>query len=111
MESVGERVRRYRRLRGLTQDQLAEAATVDRRYLGRIETADVEQPGVDVMVKIARALGVPVRALADPRLYEEEASSEWESALMAKLLREGASEEEAAATVQAVRTLVARRVA
>lgn len=76
MESVGERVRRYRRLRRLTQDALADAAGVDRRYLGRIETGDVQEPGVDAVRRLATALGVPIRALANPGWYDEE-SAEW----------------------------------
>lgn len=72
MESVGERVRRYRRIRRLTQEQLADAAEVDRRYLGRIETGEVEQPGVEVVERLARALNVAVRQLADPRWYGDD---------------------------------------
>lgn len=77
METVGERVRRYRRLRRLTQDALAAKADVDRRYLGRIETGDVAEPGVDTVVKIAHALGVSVRAIANPGWYDDEGERDW----------------------------------
>lgn len=83
METVGERVRRYRRLRRLTQDALAAKADVDRRYLGRIETGDVAEPGVDTVVKIAHALGVSVRAIANPGWYDDEGERDWLSALRA----------------------------
>lgn len=83
-EAVGDRVRRYRRLRDLTQEHLADSAEIDRRYLGRIETGDVLEPGVDTMRKLARALRVPLRALAEPLgWYAEETNDlDWERALL-----------------------------
>jgi len=65
-ETVGSRVRHYRRLRKLTQEGLADRADVDRRYLGRIETEDVLEPGAESVRKLAAALEVPIRALAEP---------------------------------------------
>jgi transcriptional regulator with XRE-family HTH domain len=77
METVGDRVRRYRRQRRLTQDQLAARAGVDRRYLGRIETGEIQQPGVETVAKLAAALKEPIRALADPGWYSDEESTDW----------------------------------
>lgn len=86
MESVGDRVRRHRRFRGLTQEALADRADVERRYLGKIETGDVLEPGAETVKKLARALGVPVRQLAEPLGWwddEESFAGDWQAALMA----------------------------
>lgn len=64
--TVGDLVRRYRRLRKLTQEALAERAQVDRSYLGKIEVGDVLEPGAETVKRLAVALGVTVRSLAEP---------------------------------------------
>lgn len=108
MESVGERVRRYRRLRRLTQASLAEQAGLDQRYLGRIETGDVLEPGVEAVRKLAAALAVPIREIANPAWYEDDAA-DWEPALRAEMARKGYGPEDTEAVVRAVRlTLEAR---
>ena len=81
-ERAGDRVRRYRRMRGLTQAQLAESAGTDRGYVGKLEAGDIDEPSVDVVTRLARALEVPVRAIADPRLYDT-ADESWEAVLLA----------------------------
>jgi transcriptional regulator with XRE-family HTH domain len=60
----------------MTQEQLAEAAEVDRRYLGRIETGAVLEPGAETVRKLARALEVPLRTLAEPLGWYEDEESE-----------------------------------
>jgi transcriptional regulator with XRE-family HTH domain len=55
---VAANVRRARLRRGLTQEELAEAAGVDLTYLQRIERGTAN-PSVRVLVSIANALDVP----------------------------------------------------
>jgi len=43
--------------RGLTQDELAELAEIDRRYVQRIE-AGTANPGIDVICRLRQALRV-----------------------------------------------------
>jgi transcriptional regulator with XRE-family HTH domain len=52
---LGKNVNRLRTARGLTQDQLAEGAEIDRRYVQRIE-AGTANPGIDVLIRLRRAL-------------------------------------------------------
>ena len=52
---LGKNVNRLRMLRDLTQDDLAELAEIDRRYVQRIE-AGTANPGVDVLFRIREAL-------------------------------------------------------
>jgi transcriptional regulator with XRE-family HTH domain len=53
----GERLRELRTERGLTQEQLAEAAGVDRNYIGQIERGERNVALVNI-VTIAGALKV-----------------------------------------------------
>jgi transcriptional regulator with XRE-family HTH domain len=46
----------------MSQEALAERAGLSYKYLGRIELAKAD-PGADVLVRIARALSVPVGEL------------------------------------------------
>jgi transcriptional regulator with XRE-family HTH domain len=46
----------------MSQERLAEAAGLTYKYLGRIELAKAD-PGADVLVRLARALAVPVGEL------------------------------------------------
>ncbi|WP_338046355.1 helix-turn-helix transcriptional regulator [Polyangium spumosum] len=55
---IGANVRRLRLSRGLTQEQLAEAAELDLRFLQRVERGQTNV-GVAVIVALAGALGVP----------------------------------------------------
>lgn len=53
---VGDNVRYHRRRVGLTQQELATAAGVDRRYLGSIERGD-GNPSISLLGRIAEVLG------------------------------------------------------
>lgn len=59
-QSLGSRIVAERTKRGVTQQQLALMTGTSRSYLWKIEigAADV---GIDVLIRIARALDVPVR--------------------------------------------------
>ena len=63
-QSLGSRIVAERTKRGITQRQLALMTGTSRSYLWKIEigAADV---GIDVLIRIARALGVPARDLID----------------------------------------------
>jgi transcriptional regulator with XRE-family HTH domain len=62
---VGRNVRRLRKERGLTQEQLALDAGIDLTYLGGIERGR-RNPSVSVLGRIAAALGsAPSRLLED----------------------------------------------
>ena len=53
---LGRNVCRLRQQREMTQDELAEHADIDRRYVQRIE-AGTANPGVDIIARIRCALG------------------------------------------------------
>jgi XRE family transcriptional regulator, regulator of sulfur utilization len=58
-------VRNLRELRGMTQEQLAEAADVSATYIGFVERGD-NVPTLTIIIQIASALGVrPSELLRD----------------------------------------------
>ena len=62
LRPLGAQLRRLRLERRLSQEKLAELAGLTYKYVGRIELAKAD-PGADVLVRIARALAVPVGEL------------------------------------------------
>ena len=60
--AFGQNVARIRNEREFSQDKLAEKADIDRTYLSGIERG-VRNPGIKVVIRLARALGVTVDAL------------------------------------------------
>jgi transcriptional regulator with XRE-family HTH domain len=69
LKLFGERVREIRMLRGLSQEELARLAKIDRTYIGGIERGE-RNAGIKNVWRIADALGVPA---AD--LFREESAN------------------------------------
>jgi transcriptional regulator with XRE-family HTH domain len=61
---LGANVRSIRHERGLTQEQLAHISGLSLSDVGRIERAE-RDPGVRVLVRLARGLDVPLTRLLD----------------------------------------------
>jgi transcriptional regulator with XRE-family HTH domain len=69
--NVGSNIRRIRQNARLSQEELAEAAGINRTYLSQLENGH-SSPTLDVLERIARALDVPISALiADSRAAHE----------------------------------------
>ena len=62
LAAFGRNVARIRDDREFSQDKLAEKADLDRTYLSGIERG-VRNPGIKVVIRLARALGVTVDQL------------------------------------------------
>ncbi|MGC1269517.1 MAG: helix-turn-helix transcriptional regulator [Croceibacterium sp.] len=62
---VGKNIKRIRVAKGVSQEQLAFDASIDRSYLGGIERCD-ENPSVDTLDKIATVLGIELADLFQP---------------------------------------------
>src|SRR5215510_508225 len=71
---LGGQLRRLRLERKLSQERLAELAGLNYKYIGRIELAKAD-PGADVLVRLARALAVPVGALFETITPKGDASN------------------------------------
>lgn len=59
---LGKMVRKHRNAAGLTQEQLAERSDSHWTYISDIERNKVT-PGIDVLRRIARGLGMPLSRL------------------------------------------------
>lgn len=63
---LGLKIGYYRRLRGMTQEQLAEAVDVSAAYIGHLEAPGVDKaPSLDVLFNIADALNIPPHKFLD----------------------------------------------
>ena len=62
LRPLGAQLRRLRLDRRMTQETLAELASLNYKYIGRVELGKAD-PGADVLVRLARALSVPVGEL------------------------------------------------
>ena len=51
--------------KGLSQVELANKAKVERTYIVKLESGDKKNPSLDILKKLAKALGVPVTELLE----------------------------------------------
>lgn len=71
-EVLARNLRRLRHARGLSQEELAHRAGIDRTYVSSLERS-VYAAGVDVVDKLARALGVEAAdLLQQPRMTKKD---------------------------------------
>lgn len=63
-EQLGRRIRDLRKKQGFTQERLAEAASVDVKYLGNIERGR-ENPSIGTLEKLANTLSVKMHQILD----------------------------------------------
>src|SRR5579871_1235604 len=68
---VGRNLRKLRTQRGLSLERLAKGSGVSRAMLGQIELGQ-SAPTINVLWKIARALGIPFSALITNRAARSE---------------------------------------
>lgn len=65
-KQIGLKIAYYRKLKGLTQEQLAEEMGVATSYIGQIEAAGMYKPiSLTTLLRIARALNVPAYKFLD----------------------------------------------
>lgn len=63
MATIGENIKKIRTKEGLSQDDLAKKADLKYSTLAKIEGDFVKKPGVQMIAKIAKALGVSMEEL------------------------------------------------
>jgi len=69
LATFGRSIRSYRKQRGMSQEDLAEASKLSRNYVSDIERG-VRNPSLLALVGLSRALRVPLRDMladAEPR--------------------------------------------
>lgn len=65
VQFLGENVRHYRKLRGMTQEQLALETDMERSYVSDLERG-TRNPSVRALVRLAVALGIEPHRLLMP---------------------------------------------
>lgn len=64
LELLGRKIRKLRQEKGLSQEEFAHTANIDRSYIGQIERGERNIAFFNLL-KIARALGVKVSDLTE----------------------------------------------
>lgn len=63
---IGQTIKKYRKLRKLTQQQLADKASISISYLTKIEAINCDQPfSLEVILDISEVLDVSVHQLLE----------------------------------------------
>lgn len=60
---IGENIKKYREMQGLTQPDLAKKAGMSKAFLWEIENGNSKRPGAEVLYRIAEVLGVTIAHL------------------------------------------------
>lgn len=63
--AMGRRVKQLRETQGMTQRALADKATVTQGLIHQLETGVIQDVRSQVVMKLAKALGVPVTGLLE----------------------------------------------
>lgn len=63
-KQFGKRLRKLRKSKGLSQEELSKQAGFDRTYVGKIERGE-KSPSLETMEKLAGALDIKVKNLFD----------------------------------------------
>jgi transcriptional regulator with XRE-family HTH domain len=58
-------LREKREAKGMSQVELAKVARVGRTYIVKLESGDKRNPSLEILKRLARALGVPVTDLLE----------------------------------------------
>lgn len=63
---IGQTIKKYRKLKNLTQEQLADKASISISYLTKIEAPNCDQPfSLEVILDISEVLDVSVHQLLE----------------------------------------------
>ena len=79
MRCIGMRIAGFRKLRNLTQEELADKLNINKNYLSQIETASGNKNiSLPMLIRISRALDVELALLTDiDGVYKSDLKSFW----------------------------------
>jgi transcriptional regulator with XRE-family HTH domain len=84
--TVGERLKVFRKLAGLTQEQLAKKASIDPKYVGDLETGR-KAPSFEVLEELLRVLNVEPSEFFAFSLKLSKPVADTDEAVLADLVR------------------------
>ncbi|RSL32489.1 helix-turn-helix domain-containing protein [Salibacterium salarium] len=95
---IGQKIKLYRRKKGLSLSELSTKSNISKSYLSYIERDVKQNPSIDVLKKIATVMEISVEELIEdslPGLYQEEhlLDDEW-ILLIQQAIREGVSKQQ-----------------
>lgn len=62
LKKLGEKIRKLRKQKGISQEALADEAGIERSYMGAIERGE-RNPSYDKLISIAKALNISLSVL------------------------------------------------
>lgn len=63
---IGQTIKKYRKQKGFTQEQLADMASISISYITKIEAVNCDQPfSLEVLLDIAEVLGISIHQLLE----------------------------------------------
>ena len=68
---IGDNIKKYREIRGITLPDLAVKAGVSKAFVWEIESGNSKRPGAEILFKIAEALGVTIAHLMGTQIHKE----------------------------------------
>ena len=79
MKCIGMRIAGFRRLRNMTQAELADKLDINKKYLSHIESASANKNvSLPMLIRIARALDVELALLTDiDGIYKSDLKNFW----------------------------------
>ncbi len=63
METIGQRIRKYRMAKNFSLQQLADAVGGSKAHVWDLETGKTKNPSLGLLTELSRALDVPIREL------------------------------------------------
>ena len=90
---IGNRIRKYRKESGLTQEQLAERINVTKSRVSNWEQG-INRPDADILGAICRALNVSPSDLLDVHLTDDELNAHEKKVIKAYRTKEELQQEE-----------------
>ena len=82
--SVGERIRYFRLVKGLSQEALALEANINTAFVGHLERG-LKSPTVNTLEKIVRALDITMEELFSEKIAETDKDDQAKALALAKI--------------------------
>jgi len=60
MSTIGKNLKKFRELKGISQDRLSKLADISLNTIAKLELGENPNPTIDTLNKISKALGVKV---------------------------------------------------
>ncbi|MBI5787450.1 MAG: helix-turn-helix domain-containing protein [Candidatus Schekmanbacteria bacterium] len=66
MQNLGQRIRHFREIKGMSQSELEKHTGIKREYLSKLENDELKNPTYFTMLKISKGMGINISDLVEP---------------------------------------------